>query len=125
MKIYSEISVGELIDKISILNIKSRMIKDDKKLKEISKELNILMEHAKPLDNLNRWLTAIESVNSKLWEIEDAIRLKEKHQIFDQEFIDLARSVYITNDERFNIKNSINTNFHSNITEQKSYEKYN
>ena len=125
MKIYSEISVGELIDKISILRIKSKMIKDQNKLIEINKELDILMKSAKDLEGLDRWLESIEVVNYKLWKIEDEIRLKEKNQTFDQEFVNLARSVYITNDERFNVKNTINQNFNSNIMEQKSYEKYN
>jgi hypothetical protein len=124
MKIYSEISVGELIDKISILRIKSNMIKDQNKLKEINKELEILMQLTGDLKDFNKWLNEIEIINLKLWQIEDKIRLKEKDKVFDEEFIDLTRQVYYTNDERFVMKNNINKNYDSNILEQKSYERY-
>ena len=120
-----EISVGELIDKISILEIKSEKIKDEIKLLYINKEKEVLLKEANKLYAYMNWLLKIKEINLKLWQIEDDIRQKEKRQEFDKEFIELARAVYFTNDERFNIKNEINNYYKSNIMEQKSYEKYN
>ena len=125
MNLYSQISAGELIDKISILIIKSEKIKDAIKLDHINKEKNILLEEAEKLHLHQKWLDKIKEINLKLWKIEDDIREKERKKEFDQEFIELARAVYFTNDERFNLKNEINSWYSSNIVEQKSYEKYN
>ena len=125
MMLSCEISVGELIDKISILEIKSEKIKDEIKLLYINKEKEVLLKEANKLYAYMNWLLKIKEINLKLWQIEDDIRQKEKRQEFDKEFIELARAVYFTNDERFNIKNEINNYYKSNIMEQKSYEKYN
>jgi hypothetical protein len=125
MNLYSEISAGELIDKISILEIKSEKIKDESKLEHINMEKDILSKEAQKLHLHQNWLDKIKEVNLKLWKIEDDIREKERKKEFDQAFIELARAVYFTNDERFNVKNQINLFYSSNIVEQKSYEKYN
>jgi len=125
MNLYCEISAGELIDKISILEIKSEKIKDQIKLEHINKEKYILLKESEKLNLYQKWLEKIKEVNLKLWKIEDSIREKERKKEFDQEFIQLARSVYFINDQRFNIKNEINSFYRSNIIEQKSYEKYN
>jgi hypothetical protein len=120
-----EVSVGEIVDKLSILQIKTSMIKDQEKLVNVKKEYDYLsdiifdelkIEHS---DFFN-----LVVINSKLWEIEDRIRNKERDQEFDQDFIDLARSVYFTNDERAEIKKSINLKYGSYFVEEKSYEKY-
>lgn len=125
MNLYSEISAGELIDKISILQIKSEKIKDENKLDHINREKEVLSKEAQKLHLHQNWLDKIKEVNLKLWKIEDDIREKERKKEFDQGFIELARAVYFTNDERFNVKNEINLWYSSNIVEQKSYEKYN
>lgn len=125
MMLSCEISAGELIDKISILDIKSEKIKDQSKLLHINKEKEVLLKEANKLYAYINWLLKMKEINLKLWQIEDDIRHKEKKQEFDKQFIELARAVYFTNDERFNIKNEINNYYKSNIMEQKSYEKYN
>jgi len=119
------ISVGELYDKISILQIKANKILEPKKLAYVNNELNYLMDIFNKLDIIsNELLGKIREVNSKLWNIEDSIRLKEKEKIFDSEFIELARQVYITNDKRCEVKNEINKLYNSTLFEVKSYEKY-
>jgi hypothetical protein len=121
------ISVGELLDKLSILYIKKQKIVDPIKLSAVNKEFDLLHERSmvylsdKDLFNLYDNLIII---NSKLWNIEDEIRVCEKNEIFDDTFIKLARAVYITNDERFELKNKINQVAGSEIQEQKSYEDY-
>ena len=124
MEILCPVSLGELLDKISILRIKQQRIKDSTKLKHIGVELDRLTQAAGDLAPYGEFLQQFEKVNGELWEIEDAIRLKEKAKEFDEEFIRLARSVYRTNDHRFEIKNEVNRRFGSAIQEQKSYEKY-
>mgnify|MGYP001256223972 FL=1 len=127
MIVSTPISLGELVDKISILHIKNLNIKDDKKLKLIREELDILNtildEHIKR-DDIKKYLNELININSKLWVIEDDIRECERKKIFDQSFIDLARSVYFTNDNRSKIKLDINKKFGSKIIEVKSYEDY-
>ena len=121
------ISVGELMDKISILKIKKKNITDEKKLSFINKELHILLSTLNEAvqDNIiNEFLDKLIEVNSKLWKIEDDIRLCESNKKFDQHFIDLARAVYITNDKRSDIKLAINNHFGSTLVEVKSYAKY-
>ena len=123
----SPISVGELMDKISILKIKKKNIADEKKLSFINKELHILLSTLNEAvqDNIiNEFLDKLIEVNSKLWKIEDDIRLCESNKKFDQHFIDLARAVYITNDKRSDIKLAINNHFGSTLIEVKSYAKY-
>jgi hypothetical protein len=126
MQIETPISTGEYIDKLSILLIKKEKIKNFTKLTNIKKEIDFLLSKANQFksEDLNFWIDKIKAVNLKLWDIEDKIRIKEKNKEFDKEFIELARSVYYTNDERFNIKNEINNFFNSLICEEKSYEDY-
>lgn len=128
MKINTEISVGELLDKISILKIKSLKIKDEQKLKNINKELaslNIIVDKTlNSYKGLGKRSNELMEVNLKLWSIEDEIREKERNKSFDSHFIELARSVYITNDKRFDIKNKINKESGSSFSEEKSYESY-
>jgi len=125
MNLNCEISAGELIDKISILEIKAEKIKDPVKLLYINKEKELLTKEADRLYSYINWVLKIKEINLKLWKIEDDIRDKERKKEFDSEFIELARAVYVTNDQRFDIKNQINNYYKSNIMEQKSYEKYN
>ena len=121
------ISVGELMDKISILKIKKKNITVEKKLLFINEELQLLSStlNAVVQDNkINEFLDKLIEVNSKLWKIEDDIRLCERNKKFNQHFIDLAREVYITNDKRADIKLAINNHFGSTLVEVKSYIKY-
>ena len=129
MEIQINISVGELIDKITILQIKKEKIKDLEKVKIVSHELELLENSLNSFkkskkNELENLMTELKKINQKLWIIEDDIRLLEKNKKFDDNFIELARSVYITNDKRFEIKNKINRLFSSNIEEVKSYEEY-
>jgi len=121
------ISLGELVDKVSILLIKEKKINDKYKLVLIRNELSLLKKTLEKFINNNEidtYLTNLIEINTKLWNIENSIRECERKKIFDQDFIDLARSVYINNDQRSEIKNKINKEFDSNIVEVKSYEKY-
>ena len=126
MEIRASISVGELVDKITILEIKLNKIKNPEKLQNIKNELDVLNEYFVKIENdqLNQLKNKLKDTNSKLWQIEDDIRVCEKNQDFSTSFINLARSVYITNDERFELKNSINEIYSSVIKEVKSYEGY-
>ena len=127
MIINTPVSLGELVDKISILHIKNINIKDEEKLKLIREELellnHILNKHIKNND-IQNYLDSLIEINSKLWVIEDDIRDCERNKKFDQTFIDLARSVYFTNDKRSEVKLEINKKFGSKIIEVKSYEEY-
>ena len=127
MIIKTPVSLGELLDKISILHIKKNNIKDTKKNKLVTQEIDLLNktldDHIKR-DDIQIYLDLLIEINSKLWAIEDDIRDCEKNKVFDKKFIDLARSVYFTNDERSKIKLDINEKFGSQIVEVKSYEKY-
>jgi Family of unknown function (DUF6165) len=122
------ISPGELIDKITILEIKSQRMRDEAKLANVRVELNLLMDtwRASPwvkADIDTEW-AGLRTVNERLWVIEDQIRDKERDAQFDREFIELARAVYITNDERAAIKKRINTRLGSTLIEEKSYADY-
>ena len=127
MIINTPVSLGELVDKISILHIKNINIKDDEKLKLIREELELLNQtlnkHIKNND-IQNYLESLIEINSRLWIIEDDIRDCERNKKFDQTFIDLARSVYFTNDKRSEVKLEINKKFGSKIIEVKSYEEY-
>ena len=119
------VSVGELLDKISILRVKIRKVKNAHKLKFIQEELELLTNTAEQASVLDEDLIAeLESVNEALWIIEDDIRVKERDKSFGDDFIELARAVYITNDMRFEIKNKINEKYNSGIREQKDYVEY-
>ena len=127
MLINTPISLGELVDKISILMIKKKNISDSLKLQHVNKELEFLQKTLKKYiseDEINDFLLRLVNINSKLWDIEDDIRECERKKLFDQTFIDLARSVYFTNDERAKVKNDINKTFGSELVEVKSYEEY-
>ena len=127
MLINTPISLGELVDKISILMIKKKNISDTIKLQHVNKELEFLQKTLKKYisqEEINEFLLKLVNINSKLWDIEDDIRECERKKLFDQTFIDLARSVYFTNDERAKVKNDINKTFGSELVEVKSYEEY-
>ena len=128
MKVNIPISLGELLDKISILEIKNKKILDESKILNIKKELNglkkVLDELKINLSETNSLYNKLYKINLTLWEIEDSIRVLEKNEDFGEKFIELARSVYITNDQRFEVKNDINKLFNSEYVEEKSYEDY-
>ena len=129
MTIKIPVSYGELIDKLTILEIKKIKISDIEKLENIENEFNLLEESVsefkkKNMDKYNKFYSELKEINLNLWEIEDEIRVHEKNNSFNKEFIELARSVYKLNDIRFNIKNEINLIFNSTIAEQKDYEDY-
>ncbi len=126
MQILCPIGPGELADKISILEIKKAKIKDQAKLQHINTELASLRAviKAKGLEGMEKFIAELVVVNGQLWDVEDAIRLKEKKQDFGAEFIALARQVYVVNDRRFSLKESVNSHFGSEIIEVKSYQKY-
>jgi len=125
-KIFAEISAGELIDKITILEIKKLKITNKDKLIEVEKELLSLNETKNKFildeNKILKFQTELKNINLKLWDIEDGKRSAEKNNNFDQNFIELARSVYKFNDERAKIKLAINNSLGSNIKEVKSYE---
>ena len=125
-KILAEISVGELIDKITILEIKKEKISNKEKLIEVNKELISLNETLKKSINneskISSFKNDLKNINLKLWDIEDGKRSAEKNKKFDEKFIELARNVYKFNDERAKIKLAINNALGSNIKEVKSYE---
>jgi len=120
------VSVGELIDKYSILQIKKARVSDDKG-KVVSDEIQALMTQVLPyleIDSINVLYQDLLGVNAQLWDVEDDLRIMEREKIFDDKFVSLARSVYYLNDERFNLKNKINTLTNSEIKEVKQYIDY-
>ena len=124
-----EVSNGEILDKITILVIKSKMITDPTKLKNINNELDELKPFLDVVgyesnSTVNSLVKELESVNEKLWNVEDKLRDKERSKQFDDEFIKLARDVYFTNDERARIKKNLNEVTNSKLVEEKSYQKY-
>ena len=128
MKINIPSSIGELFDKITILEIKKSKIKDENKLIFINKELNLLKKVVKSKKINTRSLSSLvkklKNVNLKLWNVEDKLRKFEKNKQFKKDFINYARKVYYTNDKRAILKNEINLKTNSIISEVKSYEKY-
>jgi hypothetical protein len=122
------ISPGELIDKITILEIKSQRMTDATKLHNVRTELSLLSDtwKASPFSatDISAEWAGLRDVNGKLWDIEDRIRDKERDGLFDAEFVELARAVYVTNDERAAIKKKINTRLGSALVEEKSYADY-
>lgn len=123
-----EISTGEFLDKLTILQIKVERINDSEKLKSIKKELSLLQQTWQQSPyvsmDLETEISDLKKINESLWVIEDNIRDKERHKLFDQEFIDLARAVYVNNDKRAAIKRAINVKTGSELTEEKSYSAY-
>ncbi len=122
------VSYGEVLDKITILEIKSERIADENKLKNIRRELSELnrtwAESGLDHPELPRLKDSLKAVNEALWDIEDAIRVKESRREFDDEFIRLARSVYVENDQRAAVKKDINVLLGSDLVEEKSYKNY-
>ena len=121
-----EISVGELVDKVTILSIKLQKIKNEEKLANIRKEFDMLRAsmEASGISTDSDEFKQLQAVNLILWDIEDRIRLKEAKKEFDDEFIELARSVYIQNDQRFELKRQINVSSDSELIEEKEYVDY-
>ena len=119
------VSFGELLDKLSILQIKSERITDAAKLANVRREMAALEQtwqgHAASGRDIAGLLAELKAVNERLWDIEDAVRLKERDQAFDAEFVALARSVYQNNDERARVKKAINLALGSGYVEEKSY----
>ena len=127
-KILVEVSVGELLDKISILEIKKEKIKDDDKLKFINDEYQILKsefdKNVKSDDSLKQLFKVLKEINSRLWNIEDDKRLCEKNSDFGEKFVKLSRDVHLLNDDRAKLKLEINNYTGSKIKEIKQYTKY-
>ena len=127
-KIQSEISAGELLDKLSILEIKLNKIEDNDSKNEIKKEHEILKKtkelNIKMTNELDKLFSELKDVNLNLWNIEDQLRICEKNKEFGENFIKLARGVYFNNDKRALIKSKINKILFSNIKEIKQYVKY-
>ena len=127
-KILVEVSIGELLDKISILEIKQEKIKDSDKLKYIKDEYKVLKDqlskNVKSDDRLNELFRSLKEINSKLWVIEDNKRMCEKNSDFGEKFIKLSRDVHFLNDDRAKIKLQINNHTGSKIKEIKEYTKY-
>ncbi len=128
MALKVNISFGELLDKITILQIKSERITDAAKLQNIHHELELLQSIWEKSDevkiDIKFEVYELKMINEKLWDIEDSIRDKELNKAFDADFIALARSVYVTNDQRADFKRKINIKLHSDIVEEKSYAQY-
>ena len=128
MSIKIDVSVGEIMDKLTILEIKAEKIQDEAKLANVRKErdslLPVISQPAYQTDEVKQLVAKLKSINLKLWGIEDDIRLKEADKAFDEGFIELARSVYFTNDERAAVKKQINLATGSELVEEKSYEDY-
>jgi hypothetical protein len=128
MNVNVEISIGEFFDKVTILEIKRERIQDADKLRNINNELDALNALLEQLpfsrEQVADEVGELKAINEKLWVIEDDIRDKEAAKLFDQEFIELARSVYITNDRRSDVKRNINIKLGSSFIEEKSYEQY-
>ena len=127
-ELLAPVSYGELLDKIAILQIKSERMADPAKLENVRRELSALektwMAHPAAVEDIAQLRADLKAVNERLWVIEDDIRIKERAQAFDDEFIRLARSVYVQNDERARIKKDINLALGSAYVEEKSYQDY-
>ena len=125
--IHTPVSAGELIDKLSILHVKQTKITNEEKLEYVNKEFELLYNMSSiyleqpEIESLYHQLV---DINTKLWDIEDRLRVLETEKRFEEEFIDFARKVYFTNDERFRLKNEINNISNSEIREVKEYVKY-
>lgn len=122
-----EVSTGEVLDKLSILSLKKEFILDGNKLDNVSREYEVLYRATEDLlqsEQVYKLYSDLLQINRALWHIEDKLREKERHKEFDQEFIELARDVYFTNDRRAEIKKQINIITNSELVEEKSYEQY-
>jgi len=121
-----DVSIGELVDKVTILSIKLKKVKDKEKLKNIGLEYKLLKESMESIGITidSEEFLQLEEVNLNLWQVEDEIRFKEMKKEFDDEFIKLARAIYFENDKRSEIKRNINLKFGSELIEEKEYTKY-
>jgi hypothetical protein len=119
-----EVSNGEIVDKITILQIKKQNIKDPEKILNIEKEYNYLKSIVLKINVTEIDYKKLFDINNELWFVEDLIRIKEKNKVFDDEFIELARRVYFLNDSRAELKKNINIKTKSNFVEEKQYKKY-
>lgn len=120
-----EVSNGEIVDKLTIIEIKLERIKDQQKLDNLKKEFTVLDEAVKQIISKEDELyKGLYDVNCQLWDIEDHIRDLERDKVFNTDFIETARKVYITNDKRADLKKQINSKTGSNLTEEKSYQDY-
>lgn len=127
MSIHMKVPLGDAFDKMTILEIKSQNVSDSEKKANINNELSYIREKLSiyfSSGELSELYSDLKDVNQALWDIEDSIRLKEKDMVFDKGFVDLARSVYVTNDKRALIKKKINILLKSEFVEEKIYEKY-
>ena len=128
MSVRIDVSYRELIDKITILEIKFERITDAAKLANVERELAILNDAWLRIgvdpENVGAEREALKAINERLWDIEDRIRRKEADRAFDDEFVELARSVYRTNDDRSRVKRAINDRLGSDLVEEKSYQRY-
>ena len=128
MSLLAPVSVGEFLDKLTILEIKSEKITDPQKLDNILQELTVVrttwQSSAFADVEMEPELSQLKAVNERLWAIEDDIRDKERDKLFDAKFIELARSVYITNDRRAALKKALNLKSGSDLVEEKSYAEY-
>jgi hypothetical protein len=126
--IHVPVSPGEVLDKITILEIKSERMEDEAKLLNVRRELSLLNEtwaaSVSEDDVIHRLHAELKEINEALWEIEDDIRDKERAREFDERFVELARSVYFTNDRRSQVKKDLNLHLGSEIVEEKSYQDY-
>ena len=126
--IHIPVSPGELLDKITILEIKAEQISDNERLRNVETELNLLVraweQSSVNNDSMRQLKQSLKVTNLELWAIEDRIRIKESQKEFDQEFVELARSVYLQNDKRAATKKEINVLLDSGIMEEKSYAQY-
>ena len=127
--IHVPVSPGEVLDKITILEIKSERMDDPEKITNVKRELELLQaswrQSVNEDETVQRIHSKLKAINEALWEIEDDIRDKERAREFDQVFVGLARSVYVTNDQRANAKKELNIHLGSEIVEEKSYQDYN
>ena len=125
MSLTVPVSFGELIDKITILEIKSERISNLESLRNIEKELEALKKiRNRYIDIDPRLVSDLKMVNTEIWEVEDELRLCEKEKMFDERFVGMARSVYMFNDRRASLKKQINMRYNSEIKEEKSYSTY-
>jgi len=123
------VSPGEVLDKITILEIKSERMSDPEKVTNVRRELALLQEtwssNIRDSETIQKLHARLKEINETLWEIEDDIRDKERAREFDERFIELARAVYVTNDRRSQVKKELNLHLGSEIVEEKSYQDYN
>ena len=124
MQLLCPVSLGEVLDKISILRIKQQRIKDTAKLEHVNNELGALTRLIGERAEFEPFLRELTEHNMVIWDVEDALRRKERDREFDADFIELARRAYLTNDKRFEVKNRVNAKYGSEMKEQKSYESY-